>query len=128
MKQFRLPSDELEYDVLARLWELGMGSVRDLHEQLGQRERRALTMTATAVERLRKKGLIERQQSGLYRPLVSREEVEVARARKGANKLLGAAPHAPIAALVDPADAVDPKLVDQLERWVSARRRWKDGA
>ena len=128
MKQFRLPSDDLEYEVLAKLWELGAGSVRDLHDQLGQRERRALATTAKVVERLRKKGLIERDPSGIHRPRVAREEIEGARARKGAGGLFGAAPHAPVAALVDAAEAIDPKLVDQLERWVSARRRWKDGA
>lgn len=131
MKQkFRLPSDDLEYDVLDRLWELGTGSVRELHDQLGQRERRALATTAKAVERLSRKGLIERQRSGdlfTYRPRVSRKEVEDARAHKAASRLLGDAPHAPLAALVDPDDDVDPKVVDKLERLVSARRRWKDG-
>lgn len=130
MKQFRLPSDALETALLDKLWELGSGSVRDLHDQLGQRERRALTMTTKAVERLRKKGLVERHQNGdlvVYRPRVTREEVEGARTRKAASTLFGAAPHAPVAALVDADDPVDPKVVDQLERWVVARRRWKDG-
>lgn len=127
MKQLSLPSDELEYEVLARLWEFGAGSVRDVHDQLGQRERRTLTTTARALERLCKKGLVERHPNGSYRPLVAREEIECARTRKGLSKLFGAAPHAPVAALVDPDDTVDPKVVDELERLV-ARRRWKDGA
>ena len=38
MKKFRLPSDDLEYDILARLWEVGVGSVRELHEHLGGRD------------------------------------------------------------------------------------------
>jgi len=125
--KFRPPTDDLERAILAKLWELGAGSVRDLHDQLGQRDRRALATTAKVMERLRKKGLIERQLSGelsLYRPLVTLEDVETARPRKG--KPFGAAPLAPVAALVDEAEAVDPKLVDKLERLVSARRRWKD--
>jgi predicted transcriptional regulator len=130
MKEFRLPSDELEYDVLAKLWELGSGSIRDLHDGLGQ-ERLAYATTAKVVERLRDKGLIERYLSGylfIYRPRVAREEVEGARARKAVSKLFGAAPHAAVAALVDAVDAVDPKLLDELERLVIARRRSKDGA
>lgn len=130
MKPFRPPSDDLEYSVLEKLWEMGTGSVRELHDQLGQRERRALTMTAKAVERLRKKGLIERHHSGdlfVYRPKVAREDVATARARRPL-RLFGAVPHAPVAALVDADDTVDPKLVDKLERLISARRRWKDGA
>jgi predicted transcriptional regulator len=131
MKQFRLPSDDLEYDILAKLWELGVGSVRELHEQLGQREGLVYTTTAKVVDRLREKGLIERQPRGrafIYRPRVAREDVESARARKAVSRLFGAAPHAAVAALVDAVDAVDPKLLDELERIVIARRRSKDGA
>jgi predicted transcriptional regulator len=133
MKKFRLPSDELEYDILARLWEVGVGSVRELHERLGARDGLAYTTTAKVVDRLREKGLIERQPRGrafIYRPRVAREEVENARARKAVYRLFGAAPapHAAVAALVDAVDAVDPKLLDELERIVIARRRSKDGA
>jgi predicted transcriptional regulator len=131
MKPFRLPSDDLEYDILAKLWELGAGSVRELHEQLGQREGLVYTTTAKVVDRLREKGLIERQPRGrafIYRPRVAREEVEGARARKAVSRLFGTAPHAAVAALVDAVDAVDPKLLDELERLVIARRRSKDGA
>jgi predicted transcriptional regulator len=131
MKQFRLPSDDLEYDILAKLWELGAGSVRELHEQLGGRDGLVYTTTAKVVDRLREKGLIERQPQGrafIYRPRVAREEVEGARARKAVSRLFGTAPHAAVAALVDAVDAVDPKLLDELERIVIARRRSKDGA
>ena len=131
MKPFRLPSDDLEYDILAKLWELGAGSVRELHEQLGEREGLVYTTTAKVVDRLREKGLIERQPRGrafIYRPRVAREEVEGARARKAVSRLFGTAPHAAVAALVDAVDAVDPKLLDELERLVVARRRSKDGA
>jgi len=133
MKKFRLPSDDLEYDILARLWEVGVGSVRELHEQLGERDGLVYTTTAKVVDRLREKGLIERQPRGrafIYRPRVAREEVENARARRAVNRLFGAAPapHAAVAALVDAVDAVDPKLLDELERIVIARRRSKDGA
>lgn len=131
MKQFRLPSDDLEYDILAKLWELGVGSVRELHDQLGQRDGLVYTTTAKVVDRLREKGLIERQPRGrafIYRPRVAREDVESARARKAVSRLFGAAPHAAVAALVDAVDAVDPKLLDELERIVIARRRSKDGA
>src|SRR6202048_1673396 len=131
MKPFRLPSDDLEYDILAKLWELGVGSVRELHEQLGQREGLVYTTTAKVVDRLREKGLIERQPRGrafIYRPRVAREEVEGARARKAVSRLFGTAPHAAVAAPHDAVDAVDPKLLDELERLVIARRRSKDGA
>ena len=131
MKQFRLPSDDLEYDILAKLWDLGVASVRELHEQLGERAGLVYTTTAKVVDRLREKGLIERQPRGrafIYRPRVAREDVESARARKAVSRLFGAAPHAAVAALVEAVDAIDPKLLDELERIVIARRRSKDGA
>src|ERR1700721_2065554 len=95
MKHFRLPSDDLEYDILAKLWELGVGTVRELHEQLGERDGLVYTTTAKVVDRLREKGLIDRQPRGrafIYRPRVAREEVENARARKAVNRLFVAAP------------------------------------
>jgi predicted transcriptional regulator len=130
MSQFRLPSDELEYDVLAKLWELGTGTIRDLHDQLAL-EGVGYSTTAKVVERLSEKGLVERYLSGyqfIYRPRVAREEVEGARARKAVSRLFGAAPHAAVAALVDAVDAVDPQLLNELERLIIARRRSKDGA
>lgn len=132
MTQFRLPSDDLEYDALATLWDLGAASVRELHDRLGRkREGLSYATTAKVVERLREKGLIERHLSGylfIYRPGVAREEVEGARARKAVSRLFGAAPHAAVAALVEAVDEVDPKLLDELERLVIARRRAKVGA
>lgn len=131
MTPFRLPADELEYAVLAQLWELGSASVRELHEKLGAPQGLVYTTTAKVVDRLRDKGLIRRQPRGnafVYRPRVAREEVERARARNAVTRLLGSTPRAAVAALVEAVDAVDPALLDELERAVAARQRSKHGA
>lgn len=131
MPSFRLPADELEYAVLTELWELGTASVRELHERLGAPQGLVYTTTAKVVDRLREKGLIQRQPRGnafVYRSRVAREEVERARARNAVSRLLGASPRAAVAALVEAVDAVDPTLLDELERAVEARRRSKHGA
>ena len=130
MAAYRLPADDLEYAVLAELWQLGVASVRELHDRLGVRQGLVYTTTATVVDRLREKGLIQRQRKGnafVYRPRVAREEVERARARNAVSRLLGATPRAAVAALVEAVDDVDPALLDELERAVLARRRAKDG-
>lgn len=130
MASYRLPADELEYAVLAELWQLGTASVRELHDRLGGRQGLVYTTTAKVVDRLRQKGLIQRQRKGnafVYRSRVAREEVERARARNAVSRLLGAAPRAAVAALVEAVDDVDPALLDELERAVLARRRAKDG-
>ncbi|HEY2035969.1 MAG TPA: BlaI/MecI/CopY family transcriptional regulator [Steroidobacteraceae bacterium] len=131
MATYRLPADDLEYAVLAELWQLGAASVRELHDRLGVRQGLVYTTTAKVVDRLRDKGLIQRQRKGnafVYRSRVAREEVERARARNAVNRLLGATPRAAVAALVEAVDDVDPALLDELERAVLARRRAKDGA
>jgi predicted transcriptional regulator len=130
MTSFLLPADELEYTVLAKLWELGAASVRELHEHLGQPAGRVYTTTAKVIDRLRSKRLIQRQRRGkafVYRPRAARPEVESARAKQAVSRLLGATPRAAVAALVDAVDDFDPKLLDELERAVNARRRSKRG-
>jgi predicted transcriptional regulator len=131
MQRFRLPADELEYAVLAELWQLGTASVRELHDRLGARQGLVYTTTAKVVDRLRQKGLIERQRNGqafLYRARAAREDVERARARSAVTRLLGSTPRAAVAALVEAVDSVEPGLLDELERAVAARRRSRNGA
>ena len=100
MTSFLLPADELEYAVLAKLWELGAASVRELHEHLGEPAGRVYTTTAKVIDRLRGKGLIQRQRRGkafVYKPRVARPEVESARAKQAVSRLLGATPRAAVA-------------------------------
>jgi predicted transcriptional regulator len=126
-----LPADELEYSVLTKLWNLGTASVRDVYAQLGEPECLAYTTIAKVIDRLRAKGLIERERHGkafLYVARVPREHVERARAEHAVRRLLGPAPHAAVASLVDAVDAVDPELLRTLERAVAAHRRAKRGA
>ncbi len=131
MTRYRLPADDLEYAVLARLWELGSASVRELHEKIGVPQELVYTTTAKVVDRLREKGLIQRQRKGaafLYQPRVARDEVERARARNALTRLLGSTPRAAVATLVEAVDDIDPTLLTELEQAVAARRRAKHGA
>src|SRR5271165_3336940 len=131
MNSFLLPGDELEYLVLTKLWELGTASVRDLHGQMSKPEGLVYTTIAKVIDRLRGKGLIQRERHGkafVYRARIAREKVERARAQDAVSRLLGPTPRAAVAALVDAVDAFDPKLLDELERAVAAHRRSKRGA
>jgi predicted transcriptional regulator len=130
VQTFLLPADELEYLVLTKLWQLGTASVRDLHGQIDRPEGLVYTTIAKVIDRLRGKGLIQRERHGkafVYRARVARESVERARAQDAISRLLGPTPRAAVAALVDAVDAVDPKLLDELERAVAAHRRSKRG-
>jgi predicted transcriptional regulator len=131
METFVLPADELEYAVLTKLWDLGTASVRDVHGQFTEPNGLVYTTIAKVIDRLRGKGLIQRERRGkafIYRARVARECVERARAEDAVNRLLGLKPRAAVAALVDAVDAVDPELLDELERAVAAHRMAKRGA
>jgi predicted transcriptional regulator len=131
MASFQLPADALEYVVLTKLWELGTASVRDVHCALGKPEGPVYTTIGKVIDRLHGKGLIQRERHGqafIYSARIPRKEVERARAQNAISRLLGPAPHAVMAALVDAVDAVDPKLLAELERAVAAHRRSKRGA
>ncbi len=131
MSSLRLPADDLEYAVLATLWELRTASVRELHERLGVPAGHVYTTTAKVVDRLRAKNLIaRRRESGtfVYSPAVERGTVERARARHLVNRFLGPAPHAAVAALVEAVGEIDPKLLEELERAIRSKRKSGHGA
>ena len=69
---------------------------------------------------------ITRKKSGkafVYRAKVERSVIEQARATDVVTKMLGDEPRPAMAALVSAVEAVDPELLDELERLVAARRR-----
>ncbi|WP_018914289.1 BlaI/MecI/CopY family transcriptional regulator [Thiomonas sp. FB-6] len=131
MPNFRLPADSLEYAVLRTLWELRRASVRELHERAGEPEGLVYTTTAKVVDRLRDKGLVERNREGggfVYTPLIERNVVERARARQLMSRFLGPGPRPAVAALVDAIDEIDPALLDALESAIQARKERDHGA
>jgi BlaI family transcriptional regulator, penicillinase repressor len=127
---FRLPGGDLEYAVLATLWELGSGSARDIHTRVGEPQGLVYTTTAKVLDRLHAKGLVNRERRGMafvYRPRVARALVDNARARELLTRLFGPAPHAAAATLVDAVESLNPKLLDELAEAIVARRRSKHG-
>ncbi len=128
--QLRLPGGDLEYAVLAKLWELGSASARDIYTQVGEPQGLVYTTTAKVLDRLHIKRLVSRERKGLaflYRPRVARALVDNARARQLLTKLFGPAPHSAAATLVDAVESLDPKLLDELAEAIAARRRSKHG-
>lgn len=131
MARVRLPGGDLEYAVLAELWELGVASAREIHAQVGEPAALVYTTIAKVLDRLRDKGLVTRERRGKafrYRAAVARAEVEHAHARTVLGRLLGSRPHGAVAALVEAVESIDPRLLEELEQAVAARRRAKHGA
>lgn len=129
-KGLELPGGDLEYAVLTALWNLGEATGRQVHEVVGEPRDLVYTTTAKVLDRLREKGLIRRKGAGrtfTYRAVAGRKEVMKARAKEAVARLLGDEPLPAVAALVDAVGAVDPKLIDELDRLVSKRRAGRGG-
>ena len=120
----------LEREVMESIWrrpeESGV-SVRDIHLAFGGRL--AYTTLMTTLDRLHKKGLLERRKEGrafFYSPRFSPDEFERSVAREMINKLLGRGPDGvdPIlACIVDAVGEHDRALLDELDRLIKEKRR-----
>jgi BlaI family transcriptional regulator, penicillinase repressor len=67
----------LELDCMNTLWPMGEGTVRQIRDQLAGRRPRAYTTIMTIMDRLARKGVVERRKFGrayIYRPNLSAEE------------------------------------------------------
>jgi len=68
----------LELECLKALWRLREGNVRDVQRTLGPGRKLAYTTVMTLLERLARKGAVERRKSGrsfLYTPVLARDTV-----------------------------------------------------
>jgi predicted transcriptional regulator len=126
-----LPGGELEYAVLSAIWDAGSASAPDVHATVGVPRGLAYTTVAKVLDRLRTKGLVARRRAGkafVYTARVPREEIERVRAGNVIRRLLGSEPVPAIATLVEAIQNIDPDLIDELSRQVSARRRSRRGS
>jgi len=117
----------LEMQVMKVAWSVGRCSVRDVVERLNSKL--AYTTVMTTLDRLFKKGLLEREKSErafLYSPLLSSQDWE--RRRAGdlvAGFLAGPEPSRDLllSSLVDAVGQHDAMLLDELEEKIRKKRR-----
>jgi predicted transcriptional regulator len=117
----------LEIHVMEVLWDHGESSVRDVMDKMGNKL--AYTTVMTTLDRLFKKGLLERQKSErafLYSPRLSNQEWE--RRRAGvlvAGFLAGPQPSRDLllSSLVDAVGQHDAMLLDELEEKIRMKRQ-----
>ncbi|PYV46984.1 MAG: CopY family transcriptional regulator [Acidobacteria bacterium] len=116
----------LESELMERVWSRGEASVRDLHSDLALRL--AYTTVMTTLDRLYKKGLLERRAVGnafLYRPRISKENYN----QQLTQHLLGIAmqesgsQEAVLSCFVDYVSDSDRKLLDELDELIKAKKR-----
>jgi predicted transcriptional regulator len=121
----------LEREVMELIWrrpeEAAEVSVRDIYTAF--EGRLAYTTLMTTLDRLRKKGLLERRKGGrafFYSPRFSPDEFERSVARDAINMLLGRGSNGvePIlACIVDAVSDRDRALLDELDRLIKEKRR-----
>jgi predicted transcriptional regulator len=121
------PLGHLETDVMDVLWQSGEGNVRDVIQHLDRSL--AYTTVMTTLDRLYKKGLLDRRKSErafLYAPRFTRQQWE----QKRAGDFLAAFLAGPqqsgellISCLVDAVGTQDAALLDELERKIKLKRK-----
>jgi BlaI family transcriptional regulator, penicillinase repressor len=134
---FRPPGDAhhhglgpLERQVLDAVWRLGRASVREVRSALPQAV--AYTTVMTVLDRLYKKGVLERQRAGrafVYSAAVSPEQLQSSVAMGLLRRLLGGGGEAAspvLSNLVDTVGERDRRLLDELDRLVREKRRELD--
>jgi predicted transcriptional regulator len=128
---FRSLFGRLEVKVLEALWARGgPATVRDLHPAFPQI---AYTTLMTTLDRLYRKGVLERRKEGrafLYQPRYTADELRSGLAEQTIGTLLGTDAQAvqPIlSCFVDVVSRADRRLLDDLERLVKAKRREGEG-
>ncbi len=122
----RLHLGPLEIDVMEMLWVFGASNVRDV---VGRLERKlAYTTVMTTLDRLYKKGLLDRQltdRAFVYRAKLSREEWDRRRAGEMMAGFLAGpeeSRHLLLSCLVDAVGSHDAMLLDELEKKLQRKR------
>lgn len=117
---------DLERAVMARLWESGPADAKAVHQAIGRPRRITLNTVQSTVERLHRKGLLDREKVShayVYAPRISREEFGAEVMHGVVRDLLGGELEPVLAAFVDLTARVGKDELSRLERLVSERRR-----
>jgi predicted transcriptional regulator len=117
----------LELRVLEALWRRDEATVRELCDDFPAA---AYTTLMTTMERLHKKGVLERRKDGrafVYRAVHSRPELESGLITRAIQPLLAAGDAHPVLShFVEEVSKHDEKLLDELERLVREKRRQQE--
>jgi len=120
----------LETHLMNLLWSLGSATVRDVLET--EEVAGAYTTVMTTLDRLHKKGLLQRVPEGRafrYSPAQTENEFHGALVRNAVKRMLGSADagSAPISYLVEAISEHDRSLLDELQRQIDRKRRELNG-
>ncbi len=117
---------ELEQEVLTHLWACREGGVKSVHRAVGSKRRISPNTIHSALERLRKKGLLQREKVShayIYRPAVERGEL----LGKWLNEMIslygGGKAEIMISAFADLTKSIDASELEKLEEMIKKVER-----
>ncbi len=117
---------ELEAEVMECLWRLSSASVQEVCDTLNQTREIAYTTVMTTMDRLYKKGYLERIKVGkayVYTPAYSREKFQEALAKEVLGGVLDSFAEPVISTFVDMITKENPEYLDRLERMIKEKRK-----
>jgi predicted transcriptional regulator len=125
MKGIKRALGDLEAEVMDCLWQAPESSVKEIWEKLSRQRPLAYTTVMTTMDRLYRKGLLQRAKSGkafLYAPCFSRQEFEEILTEEVLQGLVGATGEPLMSAFLDLLSEKDPSSLDRLEEMIRRRR------
>jgi predicted transcriptional regulator len=97
----------LELDCMKTLWPVGEATVREIRERLAPRLPRAYTTIMTIMDRLARKGVVERHKTGrayVYRPVLAAEDARAQALRQVIENFFEGSKEALLAQLGNPTE------------------------
>jgi predicted transcriptional regulator len=98
----------LELDCMKTLWPVGEATVREIRERLAARLPRAYTTIMTIMDRLARKGVVERRKTGrayVYRPVLAAEDARAQALRQVIENFFEGSKEALLAQLGNPTES-----------------------
>ncbi len=116
---------EVELEFMTKLWELGMGSVRDVLDALSPDRGLAYTSGATIMRILEQKEFVSSTKQGktfIYHPVLTKDTYQTRSIQNLSEKLFDNTPASLVARLVDDSD-LSPQALDEIRALIDKRLR-----
>lgn len=113
---------DLEVDIMEALWKIQRGNVKEIHKEVSQKRKVAITTVATVLDRLYEKGLVERElkkSKGLYyeyKPTVTKKQFEKTVVRSVFEGLFETFGDSAISYLMDHVRIKDKRTLEEFKR------------
>lgn len=119
---------DLEAQVMEELWKMKTASVREVHQSICQKKGLAYTTVMTVMDRLAKKGYLERKKVGrsyLYQPALSREKLSSLLAESLLSSFFREFGRSAWVGFLEKVAPEDEELLKELEKIISQARNKK---